>query len=72
VIISRSREFTVNMGNYESVKIGGSVQADSAEEGYEGLDRILREMLLPDLKRAAEISDVPNTYILTWLEETSA
>lgn len=69
MILSRSREFTVNMGNYESFKVGGSVQADSEEEGYEGLDRILKEMLKPDLVRAAEISDVKNTYILTWLEE---
>lgn len=72
MILTVSKEFTVNMGNYESVKIGGSVQADDSEEGYEGLKRILREMLKPDLVRAAQISDVKNTYILTWLEEDNA
>jgi hypothetical protein len=72
MILTVSKEFTINMGNYESVKIGGSVQADSEEEGYEGLKKTLREMLKPDLVRAGQISDVKNTYILTWLEEDNA
>lgn len=65
-----SREFTVNMGNYESVKIGGSVQADDSEG--RSLDKELRDMLKPDLVKAAQISDVKNTYVLTWLEEDNA
>lgn len=65
------REFTINMGNYESVKIGGYVQDDSGVMTAADLDRALKEMLHDDLVRAANISDVKNTFILTWLEEDS-
>lgn len=54
------------MGNYESFKTGATVEADIEEEGYEGLDRILNEMLRPDLIWAAEVTGTHNSYVLTW------
>ncbi len=75
MIITRSREFKINMGNYESHGESMTVAIDTEQEGLDfkaalsACEERLREGLRDTLKRAAKISDVRNTYILTWLEE---
>ena len=80
--ITRSKEFTINMGNYESYKSGASVELQVPEgmgtddETYASLfakaDAIIESSLKEDLEKAADISGVANTYILTWLEDENA
>lgn len=64
----------VNMGNYESFTTGASVELDSEtepftdftiEELYAAADKTLAQALAKDLKEAAEVSGIPNTFILT-------
>jgi hypothetical protein len=79
VIITRSREFTVNMGNYESCKIGGSVTidthdlvvpADSVLKGYDYAKKYandkLADLLRADVDEAADLSGVKDTFIRSW------
>lgn len=65
----------MGMGNYETHTEEMSVSLDLTEEGLtfeQGVkeaDKRLREGLEISLRRAAKISDVANTYVLTWLAE---
>jgi hypothetical protein len=73
VILRKSREFTVNMGNYESAKIGAAVELDTKELGqvtdkdvYDLADRILEEALASDIKEAGELTGTRDSFILSW------
>lgn len=72
--LTRTREFVVNMGNYESFRTSATVElydpmithiTDLEQEA----EKILDEALKQDLLDAARLSDVRNTYVLTWNEE---
>jgi hypothetical protein len=62
------------MGNYESHTEGLSVEIEAADDGdllgaVAKAEAVIKEGLSPSLHKAAEISSVANTYILTWLED---
>lgn len=66
--LTRTREFVVNMGNYESFRTSATVEVDLFEidqAEYEA-EILLDAALKADLLEAASLSDVRNTYILTW------
>lgn len=73
MIITANREYTVNMGNYESYKFGRSLQVDNLLDlnisdlqlANRRLHDMLDEMLEAELKEAAKLTDVRNSYILT-------
>jgi hypothetical protein len=69
--LTRTREFVVNMGNYESFRTSATVEIESYDiETAEGKAEILLDAALKDdLQSAANLSDVRNTYILTWNKE---
>jgi hypothetical protein len=64
------REHTINLGNYESLKIGASVETEAdgigpglAEEMEKNLDNILAN----DIKEAVELLPAGSTsYIQSW------
>jgi hypothetical protein len=78
MIITRERNFKMGMGNFETHTEGMAVTLDlekeglTFEQGISEADRRLRTGLEVSLKRAADISEVANTYVLTWLEEDNA
>lgn len=72
MIVTRHRELTINMGNYESLKTGASVQYDTEQYTSADIDVKLDALLAPDLKDAAEITQVHDSYVLTWLETHNA
>lgn len=65
--ITRTREITVNMGNYESFKTGATVEHDQMTVSE--LDEILNLALKDDLLWAAENTGTHNSYVLTWNTE---
>lgn len=65
--ITKSREVTVNMGNFESLKIGATIEDD--EMTVSELDELLNLALKNDLLWAAENTGTHNSYILTWNTE---
>jgi hypothetical protein len=69
--LTRTRRFTVNMGNYESFVTEAIVEVDgfTIEEADKKADYLLDEALKSDLQYAAKLSNVKDTYILTWNEE---
>lgn len=77
--ITRNREHTINMGSYESLKVGSSVElevtdpVDITADGtphprvYEKADEILGQALAADLKEAIELLPPGSTsYVLSW------
>lgn len=71
--ITRNREHTINMGSYESLKVGASVElevADNQEDlrkAYGAADQILADALAADLKEAIELLPPGSTsYVLSW------
>lgn len=75
MIITRGREHTVNMGNYESLKISASVTVDTAElvipidqdnHVRDFLEAKLSELLANDLAEAGALTNVKDSYILSW------
>lgn len=75
MILRKSREFTVNMGNYESVKIGAAVELDTkdygnADVGIDWLnteaDKILEQVLAQDIHEASELTATRDSFILSW------
>lgn len=73
MIIRLSREHTINTGNYENIKVGGSVEFDSDNEGLaeseinsfarDALDALLAD----DLKAAlAAVPEDQTTHIEFW------
>jgi hypothetical protein len=75
MLLSRSRAFTINLGNFESFRTEATV-SDIEFDGPNYLsgankvaEKLLDEVLKDDLTKAGEISSVANTYVLTWLAE---
>lgn len=73
MIIKRSREHTVNLGNYENVKIGATVEIefDSQEiptqAAIENVNGLLDRLLAEDLKEAAEnVPQGQDTHLESW------
>lgn len=75
MILRKSREYTVNMGNYESVKIGAAIEIDTKElvevpdkevdvMGF--MDKYLDNMIAEDVKEAAELTTTRDSFILSW------
>jgi hypothetical protein len=75
MLLSRSRKFVINLGNYESFATEATVSDISFEFASEfdaankKAEHLLDIALKADLEKAGEISSVANTYVLTWLEE---
>lgn len=71
MILRKSREFTINMGNYESVKIGASVEIDPDEIGKDidsqsFLDDRLDQVLAEDIAEASALTNTRDSFILSW------
>lgn len=82
MIIERSREFTVNMGNYESLKLGAKVTLDSkdyvpsldeakepqkvTEFLIDSAEGILQQALAADMTEAGALTHTDNSFVLTW------
>lgn len=69
--LTRTREFVVNMGNYESFRTSATVEVieETLVEAERKAELFLDVALKDDLQSAASLSDVRNTYILTWNKE---
>lgn len=59
------------MGNYESFRTSATVEVDAPGilEAEDLAETQLDAALEKDLKSAANLSDVRNTYVLTWNKE---
>lgn len=78
MILTRSREFTVNMGNYESCKIGASVTVDTEKlspedyaqykvsDAFNLAEVLLDEALASDLNEAKELTNTKDSFVLSW------
>ena len=73
--VTRSREYTINMGNYESLKIGASITFDSEEQNgvlgegeelHQFLDKALDVLLEDEVKEAQELTHTKDSYILSY------
>ena len=67
-----SKRFTVNMGNYESYapEFLVEVELDPLETPEEAIKRATRAVdraAFEDLTEAAEITNIKDSFILTWL-----
>lgn len=78
MIITKSREYTVNMGNYESLKFGGSVSLDTddvmaaglgPEKVIEIIEDKLTQVLAEDLAEARALTNTKDSYVLSWKEK---
>jgi len=71
--LTRTREHVINLGNYESFRTSASVEdtvtPELFDESITKADKLLDQALKNDLLEAAELSDVKNTYVLTWNEK---
>lgn len=75
--ITRTRGYTINMGNYESFKTEATVElevvehsdpkieAQRHEEGFAKAEQLLTLALRKDLSEAAEVTLTQNSFILT-------
>lgn len=70
--ITRTKRLVINMGNYESyateVSVELPVETGDYLEAIMEAERVVNRSLMDDVKEAASISDVRNTYVLTWLK----
>lgn len=71
MILRKSLEFTINMGNYESVKIGASVEIDPDEidkdiDSQSFLDDRLGTILAEDIAEASALTNTRDSFILSW------
>lgn len=78
MIITRGREHTINMGNYESVKPHATVSIDTSDPKVEGwtlqqiyneLDQMLIDAMSRDITEAKILTNVKDSYILSWRVE---
>jgi len=78
LIITRGREHTINMGNYESVKIHATVSVDTSSPSFEGmplqdiydmLDQMLIDAMSKEVTEAKVLTNVKDSYILSWRTE---
>jgi hypothetical protein len=76
MILTKSREYTVNMGNYESLKFGASVEVETdqlaipegtapSDAGIVYADQLLVDALREDIRKASELTGVGTSYIHT-------
>lgn len=75
MIIERSREHTVNLGNYENVKVGAKVtltdddikRFSTMDEAITAADQFLDDLLRDDLAEAAEnVPQGQDTHLESW------
>lgn len=72
MILTRSLEFTVNMGNYESCKVGASVTVDTAElpsdvtDPTQFMEDKLEEIMASDVKEVTELTNTKDSFVLSW------
>lgn len=62
------------MGNYESFRTSATIETSydfesQLQDAELRAEQLLDEALKNDLLEAAKLSDVRNTYVLTWNEE---
>lgn len=70
-----SKAFTINMGpgTFESYRPEYSLELDvpdgmTIEEAFEAAEQAVDAAAYPDLTEAAQITEMRNTFILTWLK----
>lgn len=78
VKVTKSKRIVINMGNYESyaTEVSVDIPLDDPNPGLEReylealemADRIINASLIEEVEEAARVSDVRNTYVLTWLK----
>lgn len=75
MIIERSREHTVNLGNYENVKVGAKVtltdgdikRFSTMDEAITAADQFLDDLLRDDLAEATEnVPQGQDTHLESW------
>lgn len=70
----RSREHVINMGQYESVRVGASVELDIeftadtvSQDVYDEADRVLAASMASDIQEAIDLLPPGSaSYILSW------
>jgi hypothetical protein len=71
-VIKVSKKFTCNQGNYESLALEYSIELpvngdETIEDIFAFASKKVDEAAISDLTEAAQISNVKDTFILTWL-----
>jgi hypothetical protein len=78
VKFTRERKYTVNMGNYESLTFGGSVELDTDSVVYEHekedaidaasrlADDLLDQIMAAEIKEARELTNTKDSFILSY------
>lgn len=72
--LTRSREHVINMGNYESVRVGASIEVEvdltskeAEKAAFDAADIYLASAMESDLKEAIDLlPGGSNSYILSW------
>lgn len=70
--LTRTRGHVINMGNYESLRTEATVELDLEgmtkipQSAYDKADELLAAALASDLKEAGKLTDVTDSYILSW------
>ena len=73
--LTRTRAYTINMGNYESFRTEATVELDDIENlgpdepamqaANEKAERMLSQALAKDIAEAAEVTLTQNSFVLT-------
>lgn len=78
MILEKSREFTVNMGNYESMKIGARVTVEPKDMAHPSAnfadlndfaDKLLGDALAKDVKEVSDLTHTRDSFVLSWRKE---
>lgn len=71
--LTRTRGHVVNMGNYESLRTEATVEMTVGPENpgdmdkfYKAMDIMLEKALARDLKESGALTNVEDSYILSW------
>ena len=73
--LTRGREHVINLGQYESLRLSASIEVEFDErfetmvDKYTDLDAMLDNAMRNDLKEAEKLTDVRNSYVITWNAE---
>jgi hypothetical protein len=77
--LKKTRRLTVNLGGYESFASEATVEVpvynensslkDAYTEAALSADHLLDRVMEADLKEAAKLTDVRNSFVLTWLHD---
>jgi hypothetical protein len=71
--ITKSHEYTVNMGDFESKKTGAAIEADleelglSFEEALAELDRKLDVILADDLAKLSDLTHKKDSFVHSYV-----